>query len=71
MSRKLFVVAAVVTVVLMTFVAPAVAAPLNAQDLALVQTEAGPKLGGTSPFLLPPIQQNGECESGGAGGCPC
>jgi hypothetical protein len=70
MSRKLFVVTAVVVLVLATFVAPAVAAPLNAQELALVQMEGGPKLGGTLPFLPPPIQQHGGCESGGAGGCP-
>lgn len=70
MSRKLFIVTVVVVLVLATFVAPAMAAPLNAQEPALVQMEAGPKLGGTLPFLPPPNQQNGGCESGGGGGCP-
>jgi hypothetical protein len=70
MSRRLFFVAVVVTLVLASFAAPAVAAPLSAQALVLAQTEAGPRLGATPPVLLPPIQQNGGCESGGAGGCP-
>lgn len=70
MSRKLFVVAAMSILVLATLVAPAAAAPLNAQDVALGQTEAGSKLGGIPSVLPSGIQPNGGCESGGAGGCP-
>jgi hypothetical protein len=70
MSRKLIVVAAMGILVLATLVAPAAAAPLNAQDVALGQMEAGSELGGTSPVLPLGIQPNGGCESGGAGGCP-
>jgi hypothetical protein len=70
MSRKLFVVAATITLVLATLVAPAAAAPLNAQDVALGQTETGSKLGSTLSVLPLDIQPNGGCESGGAGGCP-
>jgi hypothetical protein len=70
MSRKLFVVAATITLVLATLVAPAAAAPLNAQDVALGQMEAGSKLGSTLSVLPLGIQPNGGCESGGAGGCP-
>jgi hypothetical protein len=69
MSRKLFVVAAMGILVLATLVAPAAAAPLPAQDVALDQMEAGSELGGT-PVLPLGIQPNGGCESGGAGGCP-
>jgi hypothetical protein len=70
MSRKLFVVAAMSILVLATLVAPAAAAPLNAQDVALGQAETGSKLGGTPPVLPLGIQLNGGCESSGAGGCP-
>lgn len=70
MSRRLLVVLAVVTLVLATFVAPAMAAPPNAQDLALGQAEAGPEPDGHLNLFLPPVQLNGGCESGGAGGCP-
>ena len=70
MSRKLFVVAALSILVLTTLVAPAAAAPLNAQDDVLGQTEAGSKLGGDPSVLPLDIQPNGGCESGGAGGCP-
>ena len=70
MSRKLFIVAAMGILVLATLVAPAAAAPLNAQDVALGQTEVGSKFG-DAPFVLAlGIQPNGGCESGGAGGCP-
>ena len=70
MSRKLFLVVAVVTLVLATLVAPAVPAPPNVQDLTLGQAQAGSELGESAPALSVPIQLSGGSECGGAGGCP-
>ena len=70
MSHKLFIVLAAVTLVLATFVAPAAAAPPSAEGFSLSQEDAGLTLGGQPTLLLPPIQPNGGCDSGGAGGCP-
>jgi hypothetical protein len=70
MSRKLIIVAALSILVLATLVAPAAAAPLPTQDVALGQMEAGSELGSTPSVLPLGIQPNGGCESGGAGGCP-
>jgi hypothetical protein len=70
MSRNLFRVLAAVTLVLATFVAPAAAAPPSAEGFTMGQEDAGLTLGGQPTLWLPPIQPNGGCESGGAGGCP-
>jgi hypothetical protein len=70
MSRKLFVVVVVGTLVLAALVAPAVVVPLDGHDAALGQTEAGPALGGAPPVLPLSIQLSGGGECGGAGGCP-
>jgi hypothetical protein len=70
MSRKLFVVVAVVTLVLATLVAPAVPAPPNVQGQTLNPAEAGSELGGVRPVPSTPIQLSGGSECGGAGGCP-
>jgi hypothetical protein len=70
MSRKLFVVLAVVTLILATLVAPAVPAASNVQDLVLGPVQAGSELGGVLTIPSMPIQLSGGSECGGAGGCP-
>jgi hypothetical protein len=69
MSRKVFVVAALVTLVLATLAAPVMAALPEADDTALVQPIVWSGFSDGSLGLPPPSHLNGACETGGAGGC--
>lgn len=69
MSRTMLVVAAVVLLVA-TLVAPAMAAPLVADDATPVLDGARTGLDGLPSGPAGPIQPAGDCENGGAGGCP-
>jgi hypothetical protein len=70
MSRKVSVVAAVVVLVLATIAVPAMAAEPGAQDGTPAGTDAGPVFGTSSPVAPMPFRLNGDCEGGGASGCP-
>ena len=78
MSRKVLIVAVVFDLLMATLAAPAMAAPLEADDVVPVQREALAGFSGSRSVLpLPPgltaravIWPNGGCETGGAGGCP-
>ena len=70
MSRTILIVVAVGCLLAATFVAPAMAAPPEIGSVAL--EPAGDRTGpdGQLAGRLAPIQPNGDCEGGGAGGCP-
>ena len=78
MSRKVLIVAVVLGLLVTTLAAPAMAAPLEADNVVLAQREAPASFnGGRSVSLLPTgltaravIWPNGGCETGGGGGCP-
>ena len=70
MSHKMLIVAAVGCLLVATFVAPAMAATPEADDATPVQTETRSAPDGVPSVRTLPIKLNGDCESGGAGGCP-
>lgn len=70
MSRNALLIAAVVVVLVATFVAPTAAAPPNGSKVVPVRSEGWLESGASSPELQVPIQLAGDCEGGAGGGCP-
>jgi len=78
MSRKVLIVAVVLGLLVMALAAPAMAAPLDADNVVPAQSEAVVSFNGSRPVSPLPIGlavraviwPNGGCETGGGGGCP-
>ena len=78
MSRKVLIVAVVLGLLVATLAAPAMAAPLEADNVVPAQREAPASFNGSrSVSPLPTglttravIWPNGDCETGGGSGCP-
>ncbi len=76
MSRKMLIVSAICCLLVATFVAPVMAAPSETDGVTSVATGVwigsdGQAIARVVPIQpLPPIRPDGDCEDGGAGGCP-
>jgi hypothetical protein len=69
MSRKVFIVAVVVAVLLATVAAPAIGTASNVDDAAPVQTETWSQFTDSPDAWLVRVKPRGGCQSGGGGGC--